>query len=533
MKIQTTLLLVATLCTALPAAAHEDAQAPEKLGKVSFHVSCNAEAQKEFNRAVALYHSFYWPEVKKAFDAVLAADPACAMAHWGHAMVLMDNPFLWPLTGKALPEGLAAVEKAKALGARTQRERDYIAAVEQFYKDHEKLDHKTRVAAYEKAMQELAARYPDDIEARVLYGLVLSATFDPTDKTYAKQLKAAEILEKIFASHPEHPGVAHYLIHSYDYPPIAERGLPAAKRFAQVAASTPHAQHMPSHIFTRLGHWQDSITSNIASANASKELRSKLHAWDYMAYAYLQSGQDNDAKRILDEANAIKKIEGENFTMAYAFAAIPSRYALERGRWADAAALKLHPGEFDFAWQRFPHAEAVHAFATGLGAARTGDASAARKQIERLGVLREALLAAKQAYWAEQAEIQISAVQAWTEKAEGKNEQALKTLRAAADHEDATEKNVVTPGPVMPARELLGEMLLELKQPAAALKEFEASIHKEPNRFRGLYGAAQAAEQSGDKGKARAYYAKLLDVCAKADSERPELKQAKTFLARN
>jgi hypothetical protein len=505
------------------------AQAPEKLGTVNFPISCSADAQQQFNRAVALYHSFYWPEVKKAFAAVLNADPDCAMAHWGQAMVLMDNPFSWPLTGKALPEGLVAAEKAKASGAKSQRERDYIAAVEQFYKGHDKLDHKSRAAAYEKAMEALAQRYPDDIEATVLYGLVLSANFDPTDKTYAKQLKAAGILEKLFATHPEHPGVAHYLIHSYDYPPLAKEGLPAAKRFALIAASTPHALHMPSHIFTRLGLWQESIASNIAAANSSKEPRSRLHALDYLAYAYLQSGQDGDAKRILDEVTAIKKVEGENFTAAYALAAIPVRSALEHGHWAGAAKVALSPSELDFDWQRFPNAEAVNAFGRGLGAARSGDASTRRKELERLGQLRQAMIEAKQPYWADQAAIQAKVIEAWVAKAEGKNEEALKILRAAADSEDATEKNVVTPGPVMPARELLGEMLLELKQPAAALKEFEVSIQKEPNRFRGLYGAARAAELASDNARARQYYARLMEACAKADGERAELKQARSF----
>jgi hypothetical protein len=248
---------------------------------------------------------------------------------------------------------------------------------------------------------------------------------------------------------------------------------------------------MPSHIFTRLGYWQESIASNIASANASKDMRSRLHAWDYMIYACLQSGQDEDAKRMVDAAAALQKIEGENFTMAYALAAIPVRYAIERRRWGEAAKIALSPGELDFDWQRFPNAEAVNAFGHGLGAARSGEVAAARKEVERLVKLRQAMLEAKQPYWADQADIQTKIIEAWVAKAEGKNEEALKLLRAAADHEDGTEKNVVTPGPVIPARELLGEMLLEMKQSAAALKEFEAAMQKEPNRFRGLYGAAR------------------------------------------
>jgi tetratricopeptide (TPR) repeat protein len=516
--------------------AHEARQpseaSTEKLGTVHFPVSCTAEAQQQFDRAMALYHSFYWPEVKKAFDAVLTADPDCAMAYWGHGMVLLDNPFLWPLTGKNLSEGLAMIDKAKAANAKTQRERDYIAALELFYKDHDRLDHKTRVAAYEQAMGALASRYPDDIEASVLYGLVLSATFDPNDKTYAKQLQAAALLETLFKSHPEHPGVPHYLIHSYDYPPIAQRGLDAAKRYAHVAASTPHALHMPSHIFTRLGYWQESIASNIASANSTKNMRSRLHAWDYMMYAYLQSGQDTDAKRIVDETAAVQKIEGETFTAAYALAAIPVRYALERGQWAEAAKIELSPDELDFGWERFPNAEAVNAFGRGLGAARSGDVSAARQESERLSALREAMLAAKQPYWADQAIIQATVIAAWIAKAEGKAEEALQLLRRAAEHEDGTEKNVVTPGPVMPARELLGEMLLEMEQPAAALKEFEAAMQKEPNRFRSLYGAARAAELAGERDKAQAYYSKLMTLAEHSQQERAELQTARVFLGK-
>lgn len=497
-------LAIVTCATAASAAhGHGDAVQGEQLGEVSFPVSCSAAAPSKFNRAMALYHSFYWPQVKKAFDDVLASDPGCAMAHWDHALVLMDNPFLWPLTGKALAEGLAAIDKAKGLSAKTPRERDYIAAAEQFFKDHDKRDHKARVAAYEQAMAGLARRYPDDVEARILHALVLSANVDPKDKSYAKQLQAAEILEPIFRSHPGHPGVAHYLIHSYDYPPLAAKGLDAARRFAQVAASTPHAQHMPSHIFTRLGHWQDSIASNLASAATGKDLRARLHAWDYLVYAYLQAGHEADAKHIVDETRAIAKVENETFAAAYALAAIPSRYALERGRWTEAAALTLHPDEFSFAWRSFPQAEAVNAYARALGAARGEDARAARIEIGRLNKLREAMLAAKQPYWAGQAEIQMEAAQAWVDWAEGDKRGAVKRLRAAAEREDATEKSAIMPGPLAPAREMLGEMLLELKQPAEALQEFKAAQRKEPNRLRSLNGARRAAELSGNKAAAR------------------------------
>jgi hypothetical protein len=535
----TTMLALAALSVplwigALPAGAHE-AQDPagipaERLGTIHFPVSCNAAAQRAFDRAMALYHSFYWGEVKKAFDAVLEADPSCAMAYWGHAMVLLDNPFIWPPKGKSLSEGMAMIEMASAGTPGTQRESDYIAALESFYKDHEQIDHRTRAEAYVRAMGELAQRYPDDVEASVLYALALSATFDPGDKTYARQHGAAAILEPLFERYPEHPGVAHYLIHSYDYPAIADLGLPAAQRYAQIAESAPHALHMPSHIFTRLGHWQDSIATNIASANASADLRGRLHAWDYLTYAYLQVAQDADAQAIVENVAALREVKDENLGAAYGLAAIPMRAALERGRWEDAARIELSPPEPDFAWQRFPNAEAVNAFGRGLGAARSGDAAGARAQLRRLESLRQAMIEARQGYWADQALIQSEMIEAWVAHTEGRTKEALQRLRAAADHEDATEKSPVTPGPLIPARELLGEMLMELGRPGDALVEFEAVTVKEPNRFRALYGAARAAELSGDRNKARAHYTTLMTVAANPASGRSELATARAFL---
>ena len=480
---------------------HGDEPGGERLGDVNFPVSCSAAAQEQFNRAMALYHSFYWKKVTEAFDAVLAADQDCAMAHWGKAMVKMDNPFLWPLTGKGLAEGLAAVERAKALKPKTNRERDYVAAAERFFRDHDRLEHRKRVAAYEEAMAKLARAYPDDVEARILYALALTANVDPKDKTYAKQLRAAEILEPIFQSQPKHPGVAHYLIHSYDYPALASKGLEAARRYAVVAASAPHAQHMPSHIFTRLGYWQNSIASNLASAAAAggKDLRPVLHAWDYLVYAYLQSGQEAEAKDIVEKTRAITKVENENFAAAFALAAIPARYALERGQWAEAAELPLHPDEFSFGWASFPHAEALNAFARAVGAARSGDARKARTEIDRLKKLSDAIATAKLSYCQGQAGIQIAAAEAWVTWAEGDRQGAVKQMRAAADKEDATEKSAITPGPLAPAREMLGEMLLELKQTAEARKAFEAAQLKEPNRRRSVEGARRVAGQYRDK----------------------------------
>lgn len=502
----------------------------DKVGTVRFPTSCSAAVQPDFERAVAMLHSFWFQASTNAFVAVAQHDPGCAMAHWGVAMNLLGNPFAWPPSPKALADGWAAVERAKAAGAKTQRERDYVAAIEAFYKDAGTVDHRTRALAYRQAMEQLAARYPEDREATVFFALALNATAAPTDKTYADQLRAAGMLEKVFAQQPQHPGVAHYLIHSYDYPPIAEKGLNAARRYAGIAPAAAHALHMPSHIFTRRGHWQDSIESNRASAAAAPDHFNQLHALDYLTYAHLQMGQDAAAKRVLDQVNEISKVNVEHFVTGFALAAIPSRYALERGRWADAAKLALFGKEFP--WGRFPQSEAQLVFARGLGAARGGDAAAARRDVDRLGALRDALAAAKVGYWAGQVEIQRQVVSAWVARAEGRKDEGVSLLRAAAEREDATEKHPVTPGPVAPARELLAEMLLEANEPAQALKEFEASMRVEPNRFRGLHGAARAAELSGDGTKARAYYSQLLALGERADTERPELRQAKAYLGR-
>jgi tetratricopeptide (TPR) repeat protein len=322
------------------------------------------------------------------------------------------------------------------------------------------------------------------------------------------------------------------LIHSYDYPPLAEVGLPAARRYSQIAASTPHAQHMPSHIFTRLGYWPESIASNTASIAAGQlDFVDRLHAMDYMTYAYLQSGQDREASRILEAIRKLTKIEVERFPVAFALAAIPVRYALEHGHWKDAAAIALHPGEFDFPWASFPNAEAINAFGRGLGAARAGDAGTAKQEIARLESLRQAMQAANQPYWASQAAIQGEIVAAWVANAEGRSDEALRLMRRAADAEDATEKNVVTPGPLLPARELLGDLLLERKLPAEALVAYESALAKEPGRFRALYGAARAAELAGDTAKARGYYSRLAELAA--GSDRTEVKRAKAYLAQN
>jgi tetratricopeptide (TPR) repeat protein len=528
--------IVAGACLALAAPAiaqHEHAAGNlEKLGKVDFRISCDASVQPQFNRAVAILHSFGYRKAREAFVGVAEKDPACGMAYWGIAMTHYHP--LWEAPGPAdLKQGWAAIEKAPAAGAKTPRERDYIAAIESFYKDSDKLDHRTRALAYEKAMERLSARYPDDTEATIFYALALRGNAPPSDKTYANQKKAGAILEKIFAEQPDHPGLAHYIIHSYDYPPLAPRALDAARRYAKIAPDSPHALHMPSHIFTRLGLWQESISSNLGSAAAARKQGAtgdELHAMDYLVYAYLQGGQVREAKKVFDTLPPVRQDDPAYFAGLYAIAAMPARYAVERHRWAEAALLTVPPNAFPGG--RYAWTEANIHFARALGAAHSGDAGAARSEWQQLGSLRDTLIQVNEKYWADQVEIQQEIVAAWLALAEGKNDEALRATRSAADHEDATDKHPVTPGVILPARELLGEMLLALKQPAEALPEFEAELRAAPNRFNALYGAAKAAELSGDREKARSFYAKLLAICDHADGERPELQEAGTFLAK-
>jgi tetratricopeptide (TPR) repeat protein len=528
-------ILVILLC---PGAVTAQEKAAVKLGQVNFPVTCTAAAQKQFDQALAALHSFWYEEALRVFTAVAETDAGCAMAYWGIAMSIY-YPLWLPPSQPTLQKGINAIEKAKSIGAKTDREGAYIAAIEVFYKDSDKLEHRARTLAYEKAMEQIHREYPSDREAAIFYALALNATAPPTDKTYAQQRKAGEILEKVFAEQPDHPGVAHYIIHSYDNPSTANRGLSAAQRYIKIAPSVPHAQHMPSHIFTRLGLWQESIQSNLGAVAASKEYAAKvhpeaayyehLHALDYLAYAYLQGAQDQQAKGVLDELRAIKKVQPEAFQAAYAYAAIPARYALERRRWSEAAALTVQPTAFP--WSRFQWAEAVTHFARAMGSARSGNVVSSRKDIEKLESLQDSLVKAKDSYWAKQVDIQRRVASAWYLRAENKNDEALQLMQSAADLEDSTDKHPVTPAPIQPARELLGEMLLELGNPAQALKEFEVSHRVEPNRFRGLYAAAKAAQESADREKARHYYAKLISLCERADADRPELKEAKVFLS--
>jgi tetratricopeptide (TPR) repeat protein len=526
--------VVAALCSLPQALAHEGASTgparkpPEQLGKVSFPTSCAPQVAGRFERAMALLHSFWANDAIKEFNAVLQQDPACAIAYWGIAMAHQQNP----LTGlqpnpKAAAEALAGLEKARTIGAKTQRERDYLAAIELIYKDADTVVFPSRRLAYEKAMEALAQRYPDDPEAATFHALALQMTALLTDKTYANQLKSAAILERLVKDQPEHPGIVHYLVHAYDYPAIANRGLSAARLYARIAPNHPHALHMPSHIYTRLGMWQDSIDANrrsAAAAGAEGNGTEQTHAMDYLVHAHLQLGQDAQAKRIVSEALAVTTINPAVFVGHYAIAAMPAREALERRAWKDAIALKPRPTRF-----LFP--DAIIHFARGLGYARTGDVAAAKAEEHELAKIVDQLATQKNNYWSNQAEVQRLAVAAWTALAQANRDEAVKLMRAAADLEDSMEKHIVTPSAVVPARELLGDMLLELGQPGEALRAFEASAEREPNRLRGLYGSARAAALSGDRAKAKTYYAKLISQTAKSDGSRPELQQAKAYLA--
>lgn len=515
-------------------------------GTVDFPVSCAPAVQAEFTRGVALLHSFFYEEARRIFTGVAAKDPACAMAQWGIAMTWW-HPIWTPPTAAEMSAGKAAADKAMSMKAGTDRERQFITAVNAYYSTpdgpkgevgqscHGPVGPRDRVVAYEKAMRQLYDQYPDDFEAQTFYALAVLAVgyANPTDTTLSNQLRAAGILENLWRKNPQHPGVAHYLIHSYDYPAYAERGLAAARSYSSIAPWVPHALHMPSHIFTRLGMWEDSIAANRSSADASRAYAAmrhretteaeELHALDYMAYSYLQAGEDAKARGVVDFAATVRKTNPElEFSGAYALAAIPARYALERNAWAEAAALRIPAVPH---WSSFPFMEALIEYSHALGRAHTGDLDGARKAMDRMRQLRDATSDPKFDYFKRQLDQQMQAASAWVAYGEGKKEDAVDLLRRAADAEDILGKHPVSPGALVPAREQLGDLLLKLERPKDAQREFEAALKIYPGRFRGLYGAAQASEQIGDKEKAQRYYAKLIAQTAKADGSRGELAQ--------
>ena len=476
----------------------------EILGTVQFAVSGPPTAQADFNRAVALLHSFQYEEAENAFTALARANPDMGMASWGIAMCNY-HPIWGPTTRADFERGRVAAAHAAILSAPTERERDYIRAVGMYYENADRLDAASRRSAYELTMARLHAHYPKDIEGTVFYALAILGTAPPVDRTYAHQRQAAELLNGVLPLAPNHPGVAHYLIHSLDYPPLARLALPAARAYARIAPSSPHAQHMPSHIFTRLGLWDESIQSNLGAREAARQLMARthpgathfdgLHAMDYLEYAYLQIGDDAAAEKVVADMSAVSKVDIPRYPAAYAFAATPARYALERHQWAEAAALKVRPDWFP--WEDFPWAEAVIHFARGLGAARLGDLETARREQERLAEIRSGLATAKGDYnWADQVEVQRRALGAWIARASHQDAEAVAELRSAADLEDSTEKHPVTPGAVLPAREQLGDLLLELGRPANAATEYELVLQRSPGRRNSLRGL-EAAQPSG------------------------------------
>jgi hypothetical protein len=505
----------------------------EKLGTVNFETSCRPATRADFNRGMALLHSFEFGPAIDLFNKVLAADPDCAIAHWGIALSHWSNPFGGIKAGAPLERGLAAAQKGLATGTPTDRERAYLNAVLELYRNASSISHRDRTLAHARAMEGVQRTYRDDIEARIFYALALDQTALPSDKTYALQLQAAEILEPLWKKYPDHPGLAHYIIHTYDVPVLAPKALNAARRYAAIAPASPHALHMPSHTFTRVGAWQDSVEANIKSEQESMRqhvIGEALHAMDYQAYAYLQMAQDQQAKALRDRVDGVAAmldgptvVQGAAPPMAgpYARNAVMARFVLERSDWAGAAALaaKATP---------FPQADAILHFARALGAARAGKSAAAAPDIEKLAALRDTLKAANDAYWADQVDIQREVALAWIAFAEGRKDDGLRLMRAVADREDATDKAAVSPGPIAPARELLGEMLLDAGEARAALTAFEATMTKEPNRFRGAYGAARAAEAMGDKARAAKYYSHLMAIAGGADAPRPELQRARS-----
>ena len=515
------LLLIAGIAAALNCSAF--AQQDEKLGKLSFPTSCDPKVQAEFERGVAMIHSYWFLIARRTFEEVLRQDPSCAIAYWGIALDLLNNSLAVVPPKSDAEAAWVALEKARQTGAKTQRERDWIETLSAYFRDHDKTPVNVRLGAYNSAMEQLAQRYPDDYEAQAFYALTLQASASPADTTYANQLKSAAILEKLYGQNPQHPGVTHYLIHGYDYPPLAEKGIAAARRYANIAPAVPHARHMPSHIYSMAGLWEESIASNASAIEIQPDY---YHAADFSVYAHLQLAQDAKAKALTDRSLATadrgdRPITFVNFTAKNAMSA---RYVLERGDWAGAAALPFTPTQY-------PQADSLTRFTRGLGMARTGDLAGAKKEIEAIKAIRAALERSNQSYWADRSEEQILAISAWVALKEGARDQALRFMRAAADGEDGSVKHVAMENRLYPLRELYAELLLEVGESAPALSEFETALKQTPNRYRALLGMARAADAAGNHPKASEYYGKLVELTKNADTARPETQEAKKFLA--
>jgi len=519
------ILFAAGLITAALASSDANGQQDEKLGKVVFPISCNPNVQAEFDRGVAMLHSYWFLIARRKFEGILQQDPTCAMAYWGVAMDYLGNTLATTPTRAESQAAWDALEKARAAGARTQRERDWIEALSAYFRDYDKAAMGARLTAYNAAMERMAQSYPDDYEVQAYYALTLQASAPKSDLTYANQIKSATLLEKLFEQNPQHPGVTHYLIHAYDFAPLADRGIAAARRYAGIAPAVPHARHMPSHIYSMVGLWEESIASNTTALEIQPDY---YHASDFTVYAHLQLAQDAKAAAMIQKslATADRGDRPINFVNFTAKAAMPARYVLERADWSGAAALPMTPTQY-------PMADSLIRFTRGLGMARTGNLAGAKEEVEAMKVLRTALQRADQTYWAERTDEQMLAISAWVALKEGAQDQALKFMRTAADNEDGSLKHVAMENRLYPLRELLGELLLEVGQPAAALNEFETALKQTPNRFRAYWGAARAADGAGNRQKASEYFGKLVDLTKNADTERQEIREAKAYSRRD
>ncbi len=502
-----------------PAAAQH-----HELGPVSFATSCQPAVQSEFERGVAMLHSYWFNYAGQTFRGVLEKDPGCAMAYWGIALDLLGNTLSSPPSAQAARTAWELLEKARGVEVKTERERMWLDAIRAYFRDHDTPSVERRLQAYNEAMRQVAERFPQDFEAQVYYALTLQASAPKNDMTYGNQLKSANMLEKLYATNPQHPGITHYLIHAYDFAPFADKGIAAARRYAAIAPAVPHARHMPAHIYSMVGLWQDSIASNLSALEIQPDY---YHAADFTVYAHLQLAQDRQAETMIAKALATPSRGDRPVTMGTftARVAMPARYVLERADWTAAAALPITPTEH-------PMADSLSHFTRGLGMARLGNRAGAAKEVDAMQRLRAAMEKSDEAYWAGRTHEQILAVSAWMTLAEGATDRAIAQARQAADGEDASIKHVAMENRLYPMRELLGDLLLEAKRPKEAFVEYVNALKQQPNRFRGLYGAALAAEAAGDAANAVIYYRRLVELARLADGVRPEVQRAREFLSR-
>jgi tetratricopeptide (TPR) repeat protein len=512
-----------------------NSSAEESQGKVDFAISCSTNVQIQFNKALALLHNMMYLQAEKEFQAVAKRDPDCAMAYWGIAMTLF-HPLWSPPSNDELQRGWESVQKAATLTPSTEREMDYISAVTAFYKDWESVSHPMRISAWEKIQEKVFKANPEDIDAGAFYALAHLATAPKSDKTFTYQKEAGALLEKLRTKAPMHPGLFHYTIHAYDNPLLASRALEVAREYDKIAPDAPHAQHMPSHIFVRMGLWTLTTEWNLRSAEAAKKQSQPgelslhyIHAMDYLIYAYLQKAQDKKARDALNTINKIERYQ-DSFASAYGIAAAQARYFLELRQWENAANLKLRTHS-TFPWDKYPWVESITYFARGLGAARSKNTDEVRDSIRTLDTFYERTKKAGQDYWAVLVDSQRKTVAAWFAYSEGETDKALQIMKKAAEIEDSVDKHPVTPGAVLPARELLGDMLVLLGKYDEAIDAYEESLMISPNRFNSLYGAGHAAENTGDFKKSKYYYSKLIELTSGVDSNRLSSKKAKSFLS--